>query len=120
MYLLYKNNRFIGISHVIIYGSVGGLLAIIFQNNKFEIDYYVADKLLYFESFKLILLSNIMSIIGYIVIKSGVVLGSISNSQGGEYLKFLVYVLCGYSQTFISNILKNFELQNANKGENTK
>lgn len=117
MFMLLKLNIIIGVSYAIIYGSIGGLLSAIFQNNKLEIDYCVSDKLLYFESFKLVLLSNTMAVIGYIVIKSEFLLGSNFNIQGGYYLRFLVYIICGYSPTFIPNMLKNFELDNSNTEE---
>ncbi|MGV1061963.1 hypothetical protein ACQR2W_00055 [Clostridium perfringens] len=110
--VLYKINFFKEINLPIIFGSVGGILSIIFYNNKLEIDYYVADKLLYFEAFKLVILPNIMSIIGCLAIKSEFILGNKFNSQDNQYLSFLIYIICGYSQTFIPNILKNFEIQN--------
>lgn len=114
MFTLLKLNINIDFNYAIIYGSIGGLLSAIHQNNKLEIDYYVQDKLLYFEAFKSVILSNIMAIIGYIIIKSGVILGSNFNTEGSDYLRFLVYIICGYSQTFIPNMLKSFELSNSN------
>ncbi|MDU4604533.1 MAG: hypothetical protein E6Y31_09810 [Clostridium perfringens] len=92
----------------IFYGSIGGILSIIIQNNKFNIDYQVDEKLLKFESAKLILVSNIMAIIGLLVIKSEIVLSNITKDSS-PYFIYLIYVLCGYSQTFIPNLLKNFE-----------
>jgi hypothetical protein len=114
-YILERNNIIGEVSYPIIYGSIGGLLSVIFQNNKLDIDYCVMDRLLYFESFKLVLLSNIMAIVGSLAVKSEAILGSINNISNGVYIKFLIYVICGYSQTFIPNILKNFEVTNINK-----
>ncbi len=111
-YILYKNNIIIEIAFPIMFGEIGGILSIILKNIKIEIDYNVSDSLLYFESFKLILLSNIVSIVGYLTVKSEVLLYNMINEQNGEYLKYLIYILCGYSQTFIPNILKNLEIKN--------
>jgi len=119
-YILRKYNNIGEVCYPIIYGSIGGLLSVIFQNNKLDIDYYVMNKLLYFESFKLIILSNIMAIIGNLAIRSEFILGNISSMDKGIYIKFLIYVICGYSQTFIPNILKNFELSSINKDNKSK
>ncbi|EPY2277977.1 hypothetical protein ACXAT3_002729 [Clostridium sporogenes] len=119
-YVSQKNNIIGEVGYPIIYGSIGGLLSVIFQNNKLDIDYYVIDRLLYFEAFKLVLLSNIMAIVGSLAIKSEVILANINNVGNGVYIEFLIYVLCGYSQTFIPNILKNFELTNVNNDDSKK
>ncbi|HHD2591880.1 TPA: hypothetical protein ACOTFJ_000901 [Clostridium perfringens] len=97
--------------HPIFYGSIGGLLSIIIQNNKFDIDYKVDKKLLKFESLKLILVSNIMAIVGFIAINSGIILSNL-NTSNSQYFLYLIYILCGYSQTFIPSLLKNFEINN--------
>lgn len=115
MIILNECNIIFAYNMPIIYGSLGGILSVIYQNNKFKIDYYVSDKLLYFESFKLILLSNVMSIIGYIAINSKILMGNILQGNDAQYLTFLIYILCGYSQTFIPNILNSFELKSTNK-----
>lgn len=98
------------IGNILIYGSIGGILSVIIQNNKFSIDYKVDKKLLKFEAFKLVLLSNIMSLIGNLAIESQFIF---PNFYQSESFKYLVYILCGYSQTFIPNILKNFESKSA-------
>lgn len=102
------------ISYSVIYGSLGGLLSVIIKNNSINIDYNVKKELLKFESFKLIILPSIMAIIGGIAIKSRFIFGDL-------YLKdeliYLIYVICGYSQTFIPNILKNFESNINNNGK---
>ena len=90
----------------IIYGSIGGILSVIIQNNKFNIEYKVSKKILKFEAFKLILLSNIMALIGQVVLNSDLIF---SNLGQKENFQLLIYILCVYSQTFIPNILKNFE-----------
>ena len=100
--------------HPIIFGSIGGIVSVIIQNNKLNIDYQVDKKLLKFEAFKLVLLSITMAIIGSIAIRSKFILGNIQGKDG-EYFMFLIYVLCGYSQTFIPNILKNLEARNEKK-----
>lgn len=92
----------------LIYGSIGGILSVIVQNNKFNIDYKVDKKLLKFEAIKLVILSNIMAIIGSLAIESRTIF---ANMSGGDTFMKLVYVLCGYSQTFIPNVLKNFEIK---------
>ena len=89
----------------IIYGSIGGILSVIIQNNKFNIEYKVSKKILKFEAFKLILLSNIMALIGQVVLNSDLIF---SNLGQKENFQLLIYILCGYSQTFIPNILNNF------------
>mgnify|MGYP001008356479 CR=1 FL=1 len=101
------------IGEIFIYGSIGGILSVIIQNNKFNIDYKVDKKLLKFEALKLVLLSNIMSLIGNLAIESQFIFSNFYQTQS---FKYLVYILCGYSQTFIPNILKNFELKS--DGEN--
>lgn len=92
----------------IVFGSIGGMLSVITQNNKLNIDYKIDKNLLGFESTKLILISIITSIIGCVAIKSKFILG---NLQGYnlDYFIFLMYIACGYSQTFIPNLLKNIE-----------
>lgn len=118
LYLIY---RYLGweIVLAIAFGGIGGILSSIYQENKYNIDYKVDDKLLNFESFKLIILSDIMAIIGYVIIKSGVLLNTVVNGEEGRYIKEIIYIICGYSQTFIPNILKNFELRNSS-GEERK
>lgn len=118
LYLLYK---YCGseIILAIAFGGIGGILSTIYQNNKYNIDYKVDDKLLNFESFKLVILSDVMAIVGYVIIKSGILLNTVVNGEQGGYIKELIYILCGYSQTFIPNILKNFELRNSS-GEERK
>lgn len=96
------------IGEIFIYGSIGGILSVIIQNNKFNIDYKVDKKVLKFEALKLVLLSNIMSLIGNLAIESQFIFSNFYQTQS---FKYLVYILCGYSQTFIPNILKNFELK---------
>lgn len=103
--MIFINNN---IGEIFIYGSIGGILSVIIQNNKFNIDYKVDKKVLKFEAFKLVLLSNIMSLIGNLAIESQFIF---SNFYQNQSFKYLVYILCGYSQTFIPNILKNFELK---------
>ncbi len=110
IYILNRNNLIGEIGHPLIYGSIGGILSMIIQNR--DIDYKVDKELLYFEGFKLILLCNIMAIVGYISIKSKVILGNIDLGNN-QYLQYIVYFICGYSQTFIPNVLKNFEVENS-------
>lgn len=118
-YILQKYSIIGEVGYPIIYGSLGGLLSVIFQNNKLDIDYNVRDRLLYFEAFKLVLLSNIMAIVGSLAIRSEIILGNIDYLESGVYIKFLLYVICGYSQTFIPNILRNFELTNTSEYNET-
>lgn len=96
----------------VVFGSIGGILSIIVQNNKLNIDYKVDRELLRFESFKLVLIPIVMSIIGDIAIKSKFILGNIEQ-YNSDYFIFLIYVICGYSQTFIPNILKNLEFNSS-------
>lgn len=100
----------------IIFGSIGGILSIIVENNKLNIDYKVDKKLLKFESFKLVLIPIVMSIIGYIAIKSKFILGNIEQYDS-DYFSFLIYIICGYSQTFIPNILKNLEFNSSQEND---
>lgn len=94
-----------------LYGSLGGVVAVIINNNQFNIDYSVKTEYIKFESFKLIILSNIMAIIGRIAIDSKFILSSLDIASN-EYMMFLVYIICGFSQTFVPSILKNFEKDN--------
>lgn len=92
----------------IIYGSLGGGIAVIINNKKFDVDYNVQSKYIYFEVIKLIVLSNTMAIVGKIAINAGVILSNIGLEEN-EYLLYLVFVLCGFSQTFVPSILNQFE-----------
>lgn len=112
IYVLKKNSLIGEAGDALIYGSIGGIMSMLVQNR--EIDYKVEKKILQFEGFKLVLLCNIMAIVGYIVIKSKVVLGNI-DLDTNRYLQYIIYFICGYSQTFIPNILKNFEMENLQK-----
>lgn len=112
IYVLKKNSLIGEVGYALIYGSIGGIMSMLVQNR--EIDYKVEKKILQFEGFKLVLLCNIMAIVGYIVIKSKVVLGNI-DLDTNQYLQYIIYFICGYSQTFIPNILKNFEMENLQK-----
>jgi hypothetical protein len=96
------------LSKSLIYGSLGGILSAIVQTNKFDIDYKVDKSLLKFEPIKLVILSNVVSVIGGLAIQSKIVF---SNSSGEDAFIKLVYVLCGYSQTHIPHLLKNFEIK---------
>ncbi|WP_195925450.1 hypothetical protein [Sarcina ventriculi] len=75
----------------IIYGSIGGILSVIIQNNKFNIEYKVSKKILKFEAFKLILLSNIMALIGQVVLNSDLIF---SNLGQKENFQLLIYIYC--------------------------
>lgn len=97
----------------IVFGSIGGMLSVITQNNKLNIDYKIDKNLLGFESVKLILISIITSIIGCVAIKSKFILGNLQG-YNSEYFIFLMYIVCGYSQTFIPNLLKNIETSSGN------
>lgn len=96
----------------LIYGSLGGILSVIVQNNKVDIDYKVDKSLLKFEAIKLVILSNVMAIIGGLAIESKVIFSNLSANDA--FIK-LAYVLCGYSQTYIPNLLKNFEIKSKDK-----
>lgn len=96
----------------IVFGSIGGILSIVVQNNKLNIDYKVNKELLRFESFKLVLIPIIMAIVGKIAIQSKFILGNIEQ-YNSDYFIFLIYIICGYSQTFIPNILKNLEFNSS-------
>ena len=98
--------------YAILFGSIGGVLSIIVQNNKFNIDFKIDKDLLKFESFKLVLISISMSIVGNIAIKSKFILGNIEQ-YNSSYFIFLIYIICGYSQTFIPNILKSIEFNSS-------
>lgn len=110
--VLIHYNFYKEVSCIMLFGNIGGALSTIFYNNKLEIDYYVEDKLLYFEAFKLIILPNILALIGFLAIKSGFILGEKFNNPNNQYFSFLVYIVCGYSQTFIPNMLNNFKVNN--------
>lgn len=91
-----------------LYGSLGGIVAVIININQFNIDYSVKTEYVAFEAFKLIILSNIMAIIGRIAIDSKFILSTLDIGSN-EYMMFLIYIICGFSQTFVPSILKNFE-----------
>lgn len=96
-----------------LYGSLGGIVAAIFQNNKLIIDYYVKNEFLYLEAFKIILLSNVLALIGQVFINSGILLENILTNKNNININYLILILCGYSQTFIPNMLKTLENENS-------
>lgn len=98
----------------IVFGSIGGMLSVINQNGKLDIDYKIDINLLTFESTKIVLISIITAIIGSIAIKSNLILGNLYE-YSTNYFEFLIYILCGYSPTFIPNLLKNIEVSSIEK-----
>lgn len=87
-----------------IYGPLGGILSVIIDQNSLNIDYKVERYILWIESVKRIVISIIVSIIGIISIKSKFIFSNI-NFNENIYMEYLVLILCGYSQTFIPNLL---------------
>ncbi|CUN90979.1 Uncharacterised protein [Turicibacter sanguinis] len=87
-----------------IYGPIGGLLAIIIKQQELDIDYKVQRYVLIIESLKKVIISIIVAIIGIISIKSQFIFYSF-NFEENIYMEYLVLILCGYSQTFIPNLL---------------
>lgn len=87
-----------------IYGPIGGLLAIIINQKELDIDYKVDLYVLVIESFKKFIISVIVSIIGIIAIKSKIIFSSFE-FENNIYMEYLFLILCGYSQTFIPNLL---------------
>lgn len=109
IFVIAKCQIFINYKSPLIFGSIGGILSAIYQNSTVDLDYVVENKILYFEAIKLVLLSNLTAIIGMIALNCGLLLsGFIANSEGTS-IEPLVYTVCGYSQTFIVNLLQNFE-----------
>ena len=90
-----------------IYGSIGGILSLIINQNNLNINYNVNRKSIYVESIKMVIATILMALIGYIAIKSELVLGNIDFSKN-KYVLYFILIICGYSQTFIPNILNNF------------
>ncbi|MDB8804418.1 hypothetical protein [Romboutsia sp. 1001216sp1] len=90
-----------------IYGPIGGILSLIINQNNLEINYNVNKVSIYIESIKMVISTLLMSLIGFIAIKSGLVLGNIDFSTN-SYVLYFIIIICGYSQTFVPNILNNF------------
>lgn len=102
--LVANNYSNIEYKNAFIYGPLGGLLAIIINQQNLNIDFKVDRYILIIESLKRIIISIIVSIIGIIAIKSQFLFSSINFSEN-IYMEYLVLILCGYSQTFIPNLL---------------
>ena len=98
-------------SDVLIYSTIGGLLSIIYNQKDIEIDYKVDSRILIIEGVKLIILSVLMGLIGYISIKSQLIFGEIDFNRN-KYRMYLVLILCGYSQSFIPNFLNSLNISN--------
>ena len=95
-----------------LYGPIGGILSIIINQSDIDINYKVENYILVIESIKKIAVSIIVSIIGVIIVKSGFVFANI-DFNSNEYMMYLILIICGYSQSFIPNLLNkltnNFE-----------
>jgi len=89
---------------IILFSCIGGVLSLLLKQKDYEIDYKVDEYIIIIESLKRVLLTLIMGIIGYMAIKSKIVFADIKVFDN-KYIVFLMLSVCGYSATFIPNIL---------------
>lgn len=87
-----------------IYGPIGGILSIIINQKDIKIDYKVETYILVIESIKMIFISALVAIIGIIAIKSKFLFANIDFTNN-VYMTYLILIICGYSQSFIPNLL---------------
>lgn len=92
------------IYYVFIFSSLGGILSLLYQQKKFEIDYKVYSYIIIIESIKRVIMTLCLGSIGYIALKSNVVFANF-DIESNRYLLFLLITICGYSTSFIPNIL---------------
>ena len=69
------------------------------------------------ESLKRVVTTMVMGTIGYIAIKANIIFAEMKLSEN-KYIVFLIIVVCGYSSTFIPNLLDSMEKVKNNIGEN--
>lgn len=92
------------IFYILIFSSLGGLISLIIQQNKIEIEYNVQTYMIVVESIKRVVLTLSMGTVGYIGIKSEILFANLDIMQN-KYVLFLIIIACAYSSTFIPNML---------------
>ncbi len=102
------------IYYVFIFSSLGGILSLLYQQKKLEIDYKVYLSIIIIESIKRVIMTLCLGSIGYIAIKSKVIFANF-DMESNRYLLFLFITICGYSTSFIPNILDKIVTNNKEK-----
>lgn len=107
--LAITNNYFINSEYYLcfIYGPIGGILSLIINQKNLDINYNVECISIYIESIKMAISTILMTLIGFIAIKSELVLANIDFSNN-NYVLYFILIICGYSQTFVPNLLNSF------------
>lgn len=113
-------NVFKDVCYVIIYNSLGGILAVFYKQNSLDIDYSIANYIIVLEGIRRVIMTIVAGIIGFIIIKSNIILPNFDN-VADKYTLDLIMVICGYSISFIPNILDRIIQGGTNhKEENNK
>lgn len=110
IWLISKNEIFC----IFVFSSLGGILSLLVQYKKLEIDYNVEISIINIESVKRVILSIAMGCVGYIAVKANIIFADMSIADN-KYILFLIIIICGYSTNFIPNLLDSIS-----KNENIK
>lgn len=101
---LFLSKTYKDISYILIYSSLGGILAILYKQDSVDIDYIIATYAIILEALKRVVMTIVVGAIGFIAIKAGIILPSLGDISN-KYTLALVMVICGYSINFVPNIL---------------
>lgn len=91
---------------IFIFSSLGGILSLLVKQKKFNIDYKVQAEIIIIESIKRVIITIVMGTIGYIALRADIVFSDFKIYEN-KYVFYLIIVICGYSTTFIPNLLDN-------------
>lgn len=92
------------IYYVCIFSCLGGILSLIYQQKKMNIDYKVDLYIIIIESLKRVILTLVLGCVAYVCLKSNIIFANF-NINSNKYFMFLILTICGYSTSFIPNIL---------------
>ena len=98
------SNKYKDISYIFIYSSLGGILAVLYKQDSYDIDYNVESYIIVLEGVKRVILTIVVAVIGSIIIKANIVLPNFE-SIADNYTLALIMIVCGYSINFIPNVL---------------
>lgn len=101
---LLLSNKYKDISYIFICSSLGGILAILYKQDSYDIDYNVPTYIIILEGVKRVILTIVVATIGFIIIKADIVLPNFE-TIANDYTLALVMIVCGYSINFIPNVL---------------
>lgn len=108
---VFLSNKYRDMSYIFICSSLGGILAVLYKQDSYNIDYTVESYIIILESIKRVILTIVVATIGFIIIKADIVLPNFENLTD-DYTLALVMIVCGYSINFIPNVLDNIILRN--------